>query len=96
MVEGEQICIANASATKKIKRTTHRGIDPASAQFLDTIEILKAMNAASIRHGDGTVLAEKGDQIFVNAFALTLDINCMDEKLIAMRGKVVKRFRCDV
>jgi hypothetical protein len=91
----DEVSIADLGATEEIEGAAHRGVDGATTELVDEIEVLNARDAAGIGHGDFAPAAEESDEILVDARAEALDISGVDEELAAVFREAVQGVRGD-
>ena len=89
------VFVAHAVAAEDVERGADGEVDPPLAKRGDTLQILHRLGSAGVGGGDGAVLGDESDEIFVDPLAKPLDVDAMNEKFVAALGQTAQRVGVD-
>ena len=84
---GDDVPVGEGTA-KDIEGAADREVDTAATKFLDPFQVGEMAGAARVGGRNRRMLAEKGDELFLDASLVAFDIDAVDQKLIALAAKL--------
>ena len=95
MIKCYGVFVAHAVAAEDVESGADREMNPPLAKRGDSLQILHRLGTAGVGGGDGAVLGDESDEVFVDPLPKPLDVDAVDEEFIAVPGQSAKRVGVD-